>query len=138
MEPPGHHLHLAPRPPGRRSGRASGRRTGPSDTWSNVPVVEKAQPGRKFAFVRTARLGGTLRWRFRFLPSGGGTTVIESYEVVRPVPRILHLLVRLYEVPDLAADLRANMRASLRRLAEIAKREAPQPLLTSADEQRRP
>ena len=107
-------------------------------TWSNVPMVETADPGREFAFVRTARLGGTIRWRYRLEPIQGGTTVVESYEVVRPVPRLLHLLVRLSGVPDLAADLRANMQASLRRLAEIAEREAQQRRPTVGDERRPP
>ncbi len=93
-------------------------------TWSNVPVVETADPGREFTFVRAARGGGTIRWRYRFEPDATGTTVTESYEVVRPVPRALHLFLRLFGVRDLAADLHANMQTSLARLAEIAEREA--------------
>lgn len=88
--------------------------------WSNEPVVEAAEPGREFSFIRRARLGGTIRWRYRFEPDGDGTLVTESYEVLRPVPRALHLIVRLSGVRDLAADLRANMASSLERLAAVA------------------
>ena len=93
-------------------------------TWRNEPIVEIAEPGREFAFIRSARLGGTIRWRYRFEPGHGGTTVIESYEVIRPVPRVLHLIVRFSGVRDLAAYLRANMATSLERIALIAEGEA--------------
>lgn len=104
--------------------RATNR--GGGHRWSNQPVVETADPGREFSFTRSMRLGGTLRWSYRFEPGDGGTTVIESYEVVRPVPAVLHLIVRLSGVRDLAADLQANMRTTLDRLAAVAEREAAQ------------
>ena len=94
--------------------------------WSNRPVVEIADPGREFAFTRSMPLGGTLRWSYRFEPADGGTTVTESYAVLRPVPAALHWIVRLSGVRDLAADLRANMRRTLERLAVVAEREAAQ------------
>ncbi len=88
-----------------------------------MPVVETATPGREFAFSRRALGGGTIRWRYRFEPDERGTTVIESYEVVRPVPIALHLILRwFFGVRDLEADLNANMRVSLARLAQIAER----------------
>ncbi len=42
-----------------RAGNGAGRHT-----WSNVPIVETANPGREFAIVRSARLRE---------PSAGGT-----------------------------------------------------------------
>src|SRR5215216_5919219 len=57
-------------------------------TWMNRPVVTTAEPGREFAFSRTERFAGTLTWRYRFEPIDGGTRVIESYEVRRPVSRL--------------------------------------------------
>ena len=47
-----------------------------------------------------------------------------SYQVLRPVPVSLHVILRLlFGVRDLRADLHANLQTSLRRLAEIANRE---------------
>jgi hypothetical protein len=87
-------------------------------TWSNKPVIETAERGREFAFTRTERGGGTMRWFYRFTPCGGGTTVEHGYQVVRPVPIGLHITLRLlFGVRDLRADLHRNITTSLTRLA---------------------
>ena len=97
-------------------------------TWSNQPVVEVADRGREFAFTRTERGAGTLRWSYRFEPATTGTSVILAYRVLRPVPVSLHVILRLlFGVPDLRTDLHNNMQASLRRLAAIAAPEATTP-----------
>ncbi len=89
--------------------------------WSNEPVVEVADPGQEFTVTRTERGGGTIRWSFRMRPAGAGTELTESYEVVRPVPVGLHLVLRvLFGVRDLRADLHANLVASLDRIARLA------------------
>jgi hypothetical protein len=89
-------------------------------TWTNRPVVDVADPGREFAFTRTEPGGGSVRWRYRLEPAGPGTLVRHSYEVVRPVPRGLHVALRvLFGVRDLRADLHANMATSLERLAAV-------------------
>lgn len=94
-------------------------------TWTNRPTVETADPGQEFAVSRTEKGGGTIRWRYRFEPDQTGTTVIESYEVVRAVPMGLQWMLRLlFGVRDLRADLRANMQTSLQRLAEAAQRDS--------------
>jgi hypothetical protein len=94
-------------------------------TWSNRPVVETADRGRQFAVTRTEPGSGTIRWSYQLTPDGGGTTVVLSYDVLRPVPAGLHLMLRLlFGVRDLRADLHDNMQTSLRRLAEVAHREA--------------
>jgi hypothetical protein len=94
-------------------------------TWSNRPVVEVADPVRQFAVTRTEPGGGTIRWAYRLEPDATGTTVVESYDVLRPVPVGLHVMLRLLlGVRDLRADLHQNMQTSLRRLAEVAQREA--------------
>jgi hypothetical protein len=93
--------------------------------WSNKPVIETADRGREFAFTRTERGGGTIRWFYRFSPSTDGTNVELGYQVLRPVPVTLHIILRtLFGVRDLRADLHQNMNTSLNRLAEIARREA--------------
>jgi hypothetical protein len=90
-------------------------------TWSNKPVVQTTEPGREFAFTRTERGGGTIRWFYRFTPSGTGTLVEHGYQVVRPVPIALHIILRvLLGVHDLRDDLHQNMTTSLRRLADAA------------------
>ncbi|HEY2639780.1 MAG TPA: SRPBCC family protein [Streptosporangiaceae bacterium] len=91
--------------------------------WSNRPVVDVAEPGREFAFTRTERGGGTIRWFYRFEPEPRGTVVVLGYQVQRPVPAGLHVILRLLlGVRDLRADLHANMTTSLGRLTEIAVR----------------
>src|SRR5687768_1518212 len=62
-------------------------------TWKNRPVVTVADPGREFAFTRTEPFAGSIAWRYRFEPADGGTRVIESYEVERPVSRLGWLVI---------------------------------------------
>ena len=98
-------------------------------SWSNKPVVETAERGREFAITRTEPGGGTIRWFYRFRPAINGLTEADlGYQVRRPVPVFLHLLLRaLFGVQDLRADLHQNMVTSLQNLAMIAEREAQQP-----------
>jgi hypothetical protein len=96
-------------------------------TWSNKPVVEIAERGKEFAVTRTEPGGGTIRWFYRFEPASDGTTAQLGYEVLRPVPVFLHLMLRtLFGVRDLRADLHQNMRVSLEKLAVIAERQSQQ------------
>ena len=97
-------------------------------TWSNRPLVQTADRGREFAITRTERGGGTIRWFYRFAPDAGGTMVTLGYQVLKPVPVGLHIILRaFFGVRDLETDLRLNMTASLDRVAEIAEREARAP-----------
>ena len=94
-------------------------------TWSNTPVVDTAERGQELAVTRTERGGGTIRWSYRFEPATPGTTVVQSYQVLRPVPVSLHVILRaLFGVRDLRADLHQNMHTSIRRLANVVAREA--------------
>ena len=91
-------------------------------TWPNKPVVQTADRGREFAFTRTEHGGGTIRWFYRFTPSRNGTTVEHGYQVLRPVPVALHIILRvLFGVRDLRGDLHQNITTSLHRLADAAK-----------------
>lgn len=93
-------------------------------TWPNWPVVITADPGREFAISRTEPLAGTLEWRYRFVPEGAKTRVIESYTVTRPITRIFYLqLEHVARVKDRAGDLRRGMNTTLERLATIAEKE---------------
>jgi Polyketide cyclase / dehydrase and lipid transport len=63
-------------------------------TWSNKPVVETAERGSEFAITRTEPGGGTIRWFYRFDPGPDGTMTELGYQVLRPVPLFLHLILR--------------------------------------------
>lgn len=93
--------------------------------WLNWPVVITADPGREFTMSRTEPLFGTLEWRYRFVPEGSGTRVIESYEVTRPLTRAAYLLLRLGGQADRADVMRQGMTATLERLAAVAGERTP-------------
>jgi hypothetical protein len=98
--------------------------SGRGPNWSNKPVVTVADHGREFAFSRTEVIGGTIEWRYRFVPEGSGTRVIESYEVTKPVPAVGWFLIgTLYGLKDRRGDLHRGMVETLDRLAELV--EAP-------------
>jgi hypothetical protein len=89
--------------------------------WSNKPTVVAAVPGKEFAFSRTGFGAGEVIWRYRFDPSGDGTTLTESYEVVRDAsPVVIWLILKLMRIDDREADLREAMRTTLERIRAIA------------------
>jgi hypothetical protein len=93
--------------------------------WPNWPVVITADPGREFAFSRTEIGGGTVEWRYRFVPEGNGTRVHESYLVTKPVNALGWFIIdTLYGLKDRQRDLRAGMTQTLDRLAQLAERAA--------------
>jgi hypothetical protein len=92
--------------------------------WTNTPVVTMVEPERTFAFRRTEHGGGTMEWSYQIAPHEGGAHVTLAYDVLRPVPVALHVILRLLlGVEDLRADLHQNMTLSLRRLGEVVARE---------------
>jgi hypothetical protein len=94
-------------------------------TWKNRPVVTVADPGREFAFTRTEPFAGSIAWRFRLEPADGGTRVIESYEVERPVSRLGWLVIeKVFRGGDRREALRAGMRTTLERLRVAAESRA--------------
>ena len=94
--------------------------------WSNRPVVETAERAREFAITRTEPGGGTIRWYYRLEPDAGGTNAVLGYQVLKPVPRTLHVILRvLLGVRDLRDDLHQNMTTSLGKIAEIATGQEP-------------
>lgn len=97
-------------------------------SWPNWPVVIAADPGREFAVSRTEPLAGTLQWRYRFVPEGTQTRVIESYTVTRPPTRIFYwMLEHVMGIKDRAGDLRTGMTTTLDRLAAVAEQEHHRP-----------
>lgn len=93
-------------------------------SWPNWPIVITAEPGHEFAVSRTEPLAGTLEWRYRFLPEGTQTRVIESYTVTKPLTRLFYWhLEHVMGIKDRAGDLRTGMTTTLERLATVAKQE---------------
>ncbi len=89
--------------------------------WKNRPVVTVAERGREFAFARTEPLAGTVAWRYRFEPVDGGTRVVESYQVERPVTRLGWFVIeRVFGAGIRRDELRAGMRTTLERLRVVA------------------
>jgi hypothetical protein len=92
--------------------------------WSNKPRVIAADRGHEFGFVAVDPFGHDMtRWIYRMEPAETGTTVTESFEMVRTIP----LYIRLYDrwvmgVKDRKADLEANMRTTLSNLRAAVER----------------
>jgi Polyketide cyclase / dehydrase and lipid transport len=90
-------------------------------SWKNRPVVTAAEPGREFAFARTEAFAGTVAWRYRFEPVEGGTRVVESYEVQRPISRLGWFAIeKVFRGGNRREALRAGMRTTLERLSAAA------------------
>lgn len=49
-------------------------------SWTTKCTVTKADPGREFAFDVGK---GETKWAYRFDAAGGGTDVVESFEIVK-------------------------------------------------------
>ena len=85
--------------------------------WSTTPRVVVADIGREFAFVTGHRGRDMTKWTYRFDPVVYGTTVTESFEMLRDMPWYYRFADRyLMGVKDRTADLVSNMEATLQRL----------------------
>ena len=101
---------------------------GRGPAWHNKPVVTVADPGREFAFARTEVGGGTVEWRYQFIPDGSGTRVVESYEVTKKVNLFGWFIIdTLYGLKDRQSDLRTGMSQTLDRLAALTEQPADAP-----------
>jgi hypothetical protein len=87
---------------------------------SNKPMVTVADPAREFAFIRSVPLAGTIEWRFRFIPVGSATRVVESYTVVKPISALGWLVIRkVFGETDRKTALLGDMQETLRRIKTI-------------------
>lgn len=94
---------------------------GPS--WSGTCEVLVADPGREFTFTRGGP--GETRWSYRMEPSptGRGTELIESFELVKKTPAVLDLLTRLLAgIDDREADMKRKMQVTVDRIKDAAER----------------
>jgi uncharacterized protein YndB with AHSA1/START domain len=94
--------------------------------WRTVCTVTAAEPGREFAFTvgRRPEKGDTA-WRYTFAPSGEGTLVTESFEIVRVPSRLARSMTKLGTgVPwnERSDDLERGMRQTLDSLKAVAER----------------
>jgi hypothetical protein len=94
-------------------------------SWKNKPVVTVVEPGRKFAFARTEKFGGTVEWTYTFEPDERGANVTEAYRVTKPISPVGWFIIgALFNRKDRRADLHTGMQQSLARLAAVAARSA--------------
>lgn len=88
--------------------------------WSRECVITACDPGRELAFETVFRGAPSTRWRYCFEPSGGGTAVTESYEIV-VAPRWIRFM---WKIPGMVErsrrDAREGMELTLERIGAIA------------------
>jgi hypothetical protein len=85
-------------------------------TWSTKPTVVVADPGREFAF----EVGSDTRWTYRFDADGTGTTLTESFEMLRDLRWYYAFAERwLMRVTDRKADLENGMAVTLERIKRV-------------------
>lgn len=85
--------------------------------WSTTAKVTAAEPGREFAFTVVAHGRETTAWRYHLEPTGKGTAVTESYELLwtPPLP-----VLWLDTLVGRGKMLRRGMRKTLDRLKAAA------------------
>jgi hypothetical protein len=88
--------------------------------WSTCTIT-RCEPGREFAFEVELPSGKpAVRWSYHFEPSGDGTDVTESFEVLDyPGSRLYSILA---DRPRTRTNVN-NMKATLERIKQVA--EAP-------------
>jgi hypothetical protein len=93
--------------------------------WWNKPVITAAVPDKEFAFARTEPFGGTVEWRYLFEPDGGGTRVVESYEVTKPIGRVGWFIIgTLCGQKGRREIMRRGMEETLQRMKRTVEAEA--------------
>jgi uncharacterized protein YndB with AHSA1/START domain len=91
--------------------------------WSTKPRVVAAERGREFAFVTEFRGAENTKWTYRFEPSGSGTKVTESFELVADTMKAIDFAERyVMRIKDRKAYLEDGMRRTLERIKAAAER----------------
>ena len=90
--------------------------------WKTTCTVTVTEPGRQFAF----EVGkGETAWRYSFAPSGTGTDVTESFEILKEPNVVMRRLNKLgtgVSWEDRPAQMVESMRETLERLKAVAER----------------
>ena len=94
--------------------------------WSRLNEVVAVEPGRSITWrtVPAPLYRDSTIWRIALEPLDGGTRIVQTYEVVQLGPvmdRLFALVVPAHR------DRRAALEADLRRMGELASREAVSP-----------
>lgn len=66
-----------------------------------------------------------MSWRYGLEPVDGGTRVVESYEVVRPVTRVGWSIIERFGGGHRRSELRRGMETTLERLRTAVEHPAP-------------
>ena len=92
--------------------------------WSRECVITACDPGRELAFETFFHGAPSTRWRYRFEPTDGGTTVTETYEIVA-MPRWVRTMRRIPGMIERSRrDARRGMELTLERIGTMAETEA--------------
>jgi hypothetical protein len=94
-------------------------------SWSNSCKVISAEPGRQFAFIAPDPLGRpTTKWTYHLEPAGTGTSLTESFEMLRDLPIYVWVVERfVLRMKDRRALLDANLRTSLQAIKTVVERD---------------
>jgi len=85
--------------------------------WSTKPRVVAVDEGREFAFTVDFVGKDTTKWTYRFEPDGGGTTVTESFEMMRDMPFVVQAFEKyVMRAKDRRAELVTGMEHTLARI----------------------
>ena len=96
-------------------------------TWDTQCRVDVADPGREFTFTNCGAEGDVelVRWGYRFEPSGDGTRVTETWQVLPAYPDFvsagdpnLDVAARIEGMAQMARDGMKETLANLKKVAE--------------------
>lgn len=100
--------------------RFKGRNQRGRGRWTRTCEVTACVRAREFAFVTKPEDPETL-WRYQFGPAAGGTEVIETFELMKPISRWRRFQTTIgFGVRDRVPDLVDGMHQTLERLRVAA------------------
>jgi uncharacterized protein YndB with AHSA1/START domain len=103
--------------------RFKGSNRGALLRWSTKPRVLVAEEGREFAFATLWRGAPFTQWTYYFEPSGDGTEVTESFEMMADQPAVNEFIGnKLMHINDRRANLIEGMQTTLERIKTAAER----------------
>jgi uncharacterized protein YndB with AHSA1/START domain len=102
--------------------RGTNKRKG---SWKTTATITAADPGAEFSFAigKKAPVEPDTTWSYRFVPSGAGTDVTESFEIVNAPGAIGKWFTKLgtgVAWDDRPADMENGMRETLAHLKTAA------------------
>lgn len=97
--------------PARAGSRFKGSNKWGPVRWSMVCEVKTAEPGRELSWSTVQGDRELVRWTYRFVPKGTGTTVTESFDVraFTPMARLFEDLVMVNRDRGRSAAMHATL-----------------------------